>query len=145
MMSALNICSGPQVSLTVRKATMKTHVPSLKQILVAISWKWICPYVAKNISAVPDSYIAGYVPNSLEIRLLGVEGEHQECQGIDIANVLQRSSVNEYCYGKAAGNAIRFKRNTFNQGTKLVQQQKRGFSFSSVFAHCIPRWKLFIQ
>lgn len=65
---ALSINSGPQISETVRNATLEIYVPSLKWQLVAGSWKWFCQRISTELGAVHDSYIAKYDAGFLEVK-----------------------------------------------------------------------------
>lgn len=74
LFSALSPKNSVQVLETVWDATMELHVPSLKQGLVAVSWKWFCQYIVIELNAAHDCFFAEYDADSLEQEVLKVDG-----------------------------------------------------------------------
>lgn len=74
-LSALSANNGSQTAKTVRDATMETYVPSLKQLLVAVSCKRLCQYITTDLSAVHEFFIVEYDSDSVELEQPAVNGE----------------------------------------------------------------------
>lgn len=83
------------MSEAVMNVTMEIYVRSLKQRVVIGASNFFRHVTTTERRAVHNWYIAEFDQHSLELKVVRVDGEHQECLEIDITNVSECSSLDE--------------------------------------------------